>query len=280
MGVLDGKAVVITGAGRGLGRAYARHAAEAGAAVVVNDVDADVVTEVAREIRDNGGRASASPGSVVDPGYARELVDRCVTEYGAVDGLVNNAGLRHQAPLWAEDPDQARALIEVNVLGTLNCGIAAAGHMVAQGSGSIVNAGSLALVGQSTAATYSASKGAIASMTFAWAGDLAEHGVRANAVCPVAWTRLAVADTKPTGNPDDLPEHMAPLVTYLLSDLAAGVTGQLLRFRRGTLYVLGQTAVKHPILDRDHWDVHDIADAFATDLAAALEPRAPHRGLI
>jgi len=280
MTVLDGKAVVITGAGRGLGRAYALHAAGRGAAVVVNDVDADVAHGVADEIRDTGGLAVASVGSVVDPAYARDLVDQCVTEFGAIDGLVNNAGLRHQAPLWAEDPDQARTLIEVNVLGSMNCGIAAAKRMVAQGRGSIVNAGSLALAGQSTAATYSASKGAIASMTFAWAGDLAEHGVRANAVCPVAWTRLAVADTKPTGNRDDTPERMAPLVTYLLSDLAAGVTGQLVRFRRGTLYVLRQTAVKQPVLERDHWDVHDIATAFDTDLADALEPRALHRGLI
>jgi NAD(P)-dependent dehydrogenase (short-subunit alcohol dehydrogenase family) len=280
MGMLDNKAVVITGAGRGLGRAYALQAAGCGAAVVVNDVDADVADEVVERIRGDGGRAVASHGSVVDPDYARDLVEHCVTEFGAVDGLVNNAGLRHQALLWEEDPDRARALIEVNVLGSMNCGIFAAKRMVAQGAGSIVNAGSLALVGQSTAATYSASKGAIASMTFAWAGELAEHGVRVNAVCPVAWTRLAEADTKPTGNPEDTPDLMAPLVTYLLSDLAAGVTGQLIRFRRGTLYVVRQPAVKQPVLQRDHWEVEDIARAFDSELADALEPRSAERGLI
>lgn len=280
MGVLDGKAVVITGAGRGLGRAYALHAAGCGAAVVVNDVDADVAEEVVDRIRGAGGRATASPGSVADPECARDAVERCVMEFGAIDGLVNNAGLRQQAPLWEEDPDQARAQIEVNVLGSINCGIAAARRMVAQGRGSIVNASSLALVGQSTAATYSASKAAVASLAFAWAVELAEHGVRVNAVCPVAWTRMAEADTKPTGSPEDTPDRMAPLVTYLLSDLAAGVTGQLVRFLRGTLYVVRQPAVKQPVLRRDRWEVPDIAHAFDGELADALEPRAAHRGLI
>lgn len=280
MGVLDGKAVVVTGAGRGLGEAYALHAAECGAAVVVNDVDADVTGDVVERIRGAGGRAVASPGSVADPEQARDAVERCVAEFGAIDGLVNNAGLRHQALLCDEDPDRARRLLEVNVLGSINCGIAAAKRMVERGRGSIVNASSLALLGQSTAATYSASKGAIASLTFAWAMELAEHGIRVNAVCPVAWTRMAEADTKPTGSPRDTPARMAPLVSYLLSDLAGGVTGQLVRFLRDTLYVVRQPAVKQPVLRRDRWEVADIARAFDGELAGALEPRPARRGLI
>ena len=93
MGILDGKAVVITGAGRGLGEAYAMHAALAGASVVVNDNDGDLAERVAEHIRGYGGRAVASNHTVADPSEAAKIVDLCVDEFGRVDGLVNNAGL-------------------------------------------------------------------------------------------------------------------------------------------------------------------------------------------
>lgn len=272
MGVLEGKAVVITGAGRGLGEAFARHAARSGAAVVVNDVDGKAAQEVVSSIQESGGRAVAGVGSVADPEHADALIERCVAWFGAVDGLVNNAGLRHQAMLWEEDPHRMRALVETNVLGVLYCGAAAAKAMRAQGRGAIVNIGSLAMLGQATAATYSASKGAVASMTFAWAVELAEFDIRVNGVCPVAWTRMAEADRTPAAARTDTPDKMAPLVTYLLSDLAAGVTGQLIRFVGGALHIVRQPALKEPVLRRDHWEVPDIAAAFDDELAAVLEP--------
>lgn len=275
MGVLEGKAVVITGAGRGLGEAYARHAARSGASVVVNDVDEKAAQEVVSGIQESGGRAVAGIGSVADPDHAEALIERCVAWFGAVDGLVNNAGIRHQAMLWEEDPQRMRALVETNVLGALHCGAAAAKAMRARGRGVIVNIGSLSMLGQATAATYSASKGAVASMTFSWAVELAEYGIRVNAVCPVAWTRMAEADSRPTATPKDTPDRIAPLVTYLLSDLAIGVTGQLIRFVGDTLHIVGQPKPKEPVLRRDQWDVPDFAHAFDGELAAALEPP-PH----
>jgi NAD(P)-dependent dehydrogenase (short-subunit alcohol dehydrogenase family) len=274
MSVLDGKAVVITGAGRGLGRAYALHAASFGAAVVVNDVDGELAEEVARDIQDSVGSAVASEESVADPEQAAAVVQRCVTRFGAIDGLVNNAAVSYHALPWQDDPARMRALLEVNVLGSMYCGTAAARAMVDQGGGVIVNVASGSLLGQDRAAAYSASKAAVASMTASWAVDLAEHGIRVNAICPLAWTRMLRADSKARARcpADRTPDRIAPLVTYLLSDLSAGITGQLIRFIGDKLHIVRQPAVKQPVLVRDRWEVEDIAKALDGDLAEALEP--------
>ncbi|MFD5092207.1 SDR family NAD(P)-dependent oxidoreductase [Amycolatopsis thailandensis] len=272
MSHLSGKAVVITGAGQGLGRAFALHAASHGAAVVVNDVDGDLAREVAGEIRSLGGRAVANDRSIAEAASAAGLIDQCVTEFGSLDGLVNNAGVNYRADPWADDPAKMREVVEVNVLGPLFCGTAAAAVMCERGGGVIVNVGSGSMIGQRRAAAYSASKGAVASMTASWAADLAEHGIRVNAVAPVAWTRMAWKDPSVVQTPEHTPERVAPLVTYLLSDLSAGVTGQILRFRGDILCVLRQTAIKDPVLERETWTVEDVADAVGGDLREALEP--------
>jgi NAD(P)-dependent dehydrogenase (short-subunit alcohol dehydrogenase family) len=266
--------VAITGAGRGLGRAYALHAAAAGAAVVVNDVDGDLAELVTALIRADGGRAVASCQSVADADQAATVVERCVAEFGAIDGLVNNAAVSYHAPAWLADPGRMRALVEVNVLGPLYCGTAAARVMRDQGSGVIVNVGSGSMLGHPGATAYSASKGAVASMTFSWAVDLAPHGIRVNGVCPLAWTPMMEADPRAGRlcGPELTPDRIAPLVTYLLSDLAAGITGQLVRFIGDKLHIVRQPAVKAPVLVRDRWEVEDIAAAFEHELAGALEP--------
>jgi NAD(P)-dependent dehydrogenase (short-subunit alcohol dehydrogenase family) len=260
MGVLDGKAVVVTGAGRGLGRAFAVHAARSGASVVVNDIDG--AAEVAEAINTEGGTARSSAHSVADPNDAEALIAQCVAEFGRIDGLVNNAGLRHAALPWEEDAERIRALIDVNVLGPLYCGTAAIKRMHAQRGGAIVNIASLSLLGQRGAGTYSASKGAVASMTVSWAMDLVDFGVRANAVCPLAWTRMAAADPTTLCTPDNTPDRMAPLVTYLLSPLSENVTGQVIRFAGRSLHIVRQPARKQPVLKRESWDVPAIAEAF------------------
>ncbi len=274
MGVLKGKAVVVTGAGRGLGRAYALHAAEAGASVVVNDVDGESAEEVVSEIREAGGRAVANGDSVADADRATALVEQCAAEFGAIDGLVANAGLADFADPWTEDPDRMRAVIEVNVLGTMFCGSAAAKAMHAQGGGVIVTVASGAMLGRAGATAYSASKGAVAAMTFSWAAALAEHGVRVNAFCPLAWTPMMDSDPRAAriSDPAQTPERMAPVVTYLLSDLSAGITGQLVRLVDGKLVLVRQMAVKEPVLVRDDWSVEDVARAFDDELRATAEP--------
>lgn len=273
MGTLDGHAVVITGAGQGLGEAYAEHAAASGAAVVVNDIESELAEQVADRIREAGGRAVASGESVADPDQAGRLIERCVTEFGKIDGLVNNAGIGHHVDPWEDDPARIREVMEVNALGTLYCGVAAIKHMHGQGHGVILNTTSGALLGQPLAAAYSASKGAVASVTYSWASDLAPYGVRVNAVCPLAWTRLTLADPNGPrfGDPSKTPDLVAPLVTYLLSDLSAGITGQVIRLTGKELHIVAQSAIKQPVLRRDRWSVEHIAEAFAGELADAFE---------
>ncbi|MER5264543.1 SDR family NAD(P)-dependent oxidoreductase [Actinosynnema sp. NPDC002837] len=271
MGILDGKAVIVTGAGRGLGEAYARHAAAAGARVVVNDVEG--APSVVASIVDAGGEAVAHTGSVTDPAVAQALVDLCASSFGRVDGLVNNAGVTHFAEPWEDEPDVLRSVVEVNVLGTMYCGTAAAKVMR---GGSIVNVVSGAMLGRAGAAAYSASKGAVASLTLSWAGSLAARDVRVNAVAPLAWTPMMDLDPRAEeiSSRDQTPDRMAPLVTYLLSDLAGGVTSQLIRFLPDKLHVISQYAVKQPVLTRDSWDVDAIAAAFDSDLTPEPPGRA------
>lgn len=267
MGNLSGSAVVITGAGRGLGRAYALHAARAGASVVVNDCDTGAAQAVAHEIESFSGEAVACGGSVADPDVAGKLVGRCVSRFGTIDGLVNNAGIFHRAQPWAEDTDRIRSLVEVNVLGTVYCGLAAIGWMYEQGRpGSIVNVTSGTHLGHPETAVYGATKGAVASLVYGWALDLQSVGIRVNAISPLAVTDMKLPPYDGHASPSDV----AAVVTFLLSEAAAGITGQLVRRARRGLGLL-----KHPeigeMIDADSWEFDDIDRAFRDSLSS-LQP--------
>ncbi|WP_439663356.1 SDR family NAD(P)-dependent oxidoreductase [Lentzea sp. HUAS TT2] len=274
MGILDGKAVVITGAGRGLGEAYAMHAALAGASVVVNDNDGDLAERVAEHIRGYGGRAVASNHTVADPSEAAKIVDLCVDEFGRVDGLVNNAGLNYETLPWEDDPETIKQVVEVNVLGVIYVGIAAMRAMRATGGGSIINISSGASFGQRKLATYSATKGAVASLSYSWALDLESEGIRVNAVCPVAHTRMVWKSERSLRAipADRTPGKVAPLVLFLLSDRAEGITGQVIRCNGRQLHIVGQPYFKQPILESDNWDTASVERAFTGVLQAHLEP--------
>lgn len=271
---LESKAVVVTGAGRGLGAAYAEHIAQAGAAVVVNDIDVDCARDTARRITAVGGRAVVSGHSVADPEQARAIVDMCVGEFGRIDGLVNNAGLNYEAVSWQDDPERVRQLVEVNVLGVIYTGTAAAAAMAEAGGGSIVNIASGASLGQRKLATYAASKGAVASLTYSWALDMEEIGVRVNGVCPLARTRMVLKSerSRRACPPWKTPDLIAPLVLFLLSDASQGITGQLIRCNGEQLHIVGHPYLKAPILERKRWDVDSVERAFAEVFSAHLEP--------
>jgi NAD(P)-dependent dehydrogenase (short-subunit alcohol dehydrogenase family) len=225
---LGGKPVVITGAGRGLGRGYALHLAGLGACVVVNDRDEEAHA-VAEEARAAGGRAIAVVGSVSDWDFAGELVERTVAEFGSLYGLVANAGVYHVVAAPQESPEQIRESVESNLIGAMHAGIRAMRHMVAAGSGVIVTTTSSAALGLAQASTYSAVKGAIMSLTYSWAIDLEGTGVRVNCIRPRALTRMSVVRGAPRPGAR-APEEVAPLVAYLLDDRSARLHGQVLGF--------------------------------------------------
>jgi NAD(P)-dependent dehydrogenase (short-subunit alcohol dehydrogenase family) len=274
MGILTGKAVVITGAGRGLGRAFAHAAADAGARVVVNDIDADPARDVVREIEDGGGSALLYIGSVADWEAAHALIETCVEGFGRIDGLVNNAGSHYLCRPEDEDETRIRESIETNVLGTIFPGVHAMRAMIRQGKGgTIVNSTSGAQCGMSMVATYGASKGAVASLSYSWAIDLMAHGIRCNAISATALTRMTEHTLEVRHSPVDWPpETMAPLVVYLLSDLSHGITGQLIRLWGGNLHLIGHPAPIAPFVEREAWSVEDLDAAFRERLGPHLQP--------
>ena len=243
---LTGKVAIVTGAGAGLGAAYARALGAAGAAVVVNDVDADSAARTVADIAAAGGRAVASVGAVGTAEVAQGLVDCAVKEFGRLDVLVTNAGILRDAMLWKMTDEQFDDVIRVHLRGTFTCVRAAAVRMREQGDGGRVicvgsPTGQVGTVGQTN---YAAVKAGIVGMTRTWAMELSRSGITVNAVVPVAATAMTATvpflrpyvDALEAGEPlppfarrelgFGSPDDAAGLVVFLASDAAAGITGQ------------------------------------------------------
>ncbi len=279
---LTGKAVVITGAGNGLGAAYARHAASLGAAVVVNDIVGPDAERVAAEITAAGGRAVALARDISRPGTGRDLVEACREAFGTITGFVNNAGILRPGKIEAMWPADLRRMFEVNLFGTAQCTQAAVAAFREQGSsGSIVNVASGSQAGDIGLGAYAATKGGIASLTYSWAMELRGTGIRVNAISPLAKTAMARANAAQLAEQSasrdvayttlPTPESNAPLVSYLLSDAAHGITGQIVRIAGRDLSLVTHPMIAAPVLSGD-WDVDAIARAFDATLRDA-QPR-------
>jgi len=284
MGLLDGRVALVTGAGRGIGRAFALCLAAEGAAVVVNDVGAsldgrseegDPATEVVREIEAAGGRAVAAHGSVSDFDAAGTMVAAAVEAFGTIDIVVNNAGIIRDKTLVKMEEADFDAVIAVHLKGTFNVTRHAAPRMVEQGYGRIVNVSSSAgLRGNFGQTNYGAAKAGIMGMTFVWALELGRHGVTVNAIAPSGVTRMTASLYERTGEepPEHAdPTHNAPLVAFLASERAAHVNGQIFG-RTGYSYTLFQTP--RPIatmFQAGGWTPTEVADQFDASLGAHLQ---------
>ncbi|WP_426363608.1 3-oxoacyl-ACP reductase [Streptomyces sp. E-08] len=265
---LEGLSAVVTGAGRGLGRAEALELARLGAAVVVNDygqpgrdgsgaASAAPAEEVAAEIRAAGGRAVAHLGDVSDFETARALVDLAVAEFGKLDVLVNNAGILRDRMVFSMSEDEWDSVVRVHLKGHFNTTHFAAVHWRGRAKageagvyGRIVNTSSEAfLAGSAGQPNYAAAKGGIVGLTTSSALALARYGVTANAICPRARTRMTEDVFAGFGEPGEgeldplSPDHVAPLVGYLASPAAAGVNGQLLVVHGGMVAVVDRPKV-------------------------------------
>jgi NAD(P)-dependent dehydrogenase (short-subunit alcohol dehydrogenase family) len=254
-----------------LGAVYAEQVAAAGAAVVVNDVDADSAGATADRIQQAGGRAVAFPCDVSDWDQAGEMIGKCVSEFGGIDGLVNNAGILGRLCRVHEADADARRVIDVNVVGTLYPGIHAARTMVEAGQkGAIVNVSSGSMMGQTLYGPYSASKGAVASLTYVWSRDLADLGIRVNALSPNAWSgqneemvrQLGYnAEAHLTSHPSK--EDNAAVVVYLLSDASEKVNGQVVRVMTGVVTLLTHPFIVTPGVELAEFTHDTVAEAFS-----------------
>ncbi|MBE3011958.1 SDR family oxidoreductase [Microbispora sp. NEAU-D428] len=289
---LSGKVAVVTGAGRGLGRAYAEALAAAGAAVVVNDVDGDAATGVAGGITAKGGRAEAVVAPVGSAEVAERLVDTAVKEFGRLDVMVTNAGILRDRVLWKMTDDDFDAVIGVHLRGTFTCARAAAVRMREQGSG-----GRLILVsspagqrGNFGQTNYAAAKAGVVAMARTWAMELARANITVNAVVPVAATEMTktipafapvIEEAERTGKPfprwlrrDEgmgSVEDVAPLVVFLASDAAAGVTGQAIGIGGDRLALWSHPAEKAVAYADGGWTAEAIAASWRTGVGADPE---------
>ena len=254
MGLLDGKVAIVTGAGRGIGRAEALLLAAEGAKVVVNDVggamtgeghDQTPAQQVVDEIAAAGGAAAANYDSVTDFEGAGRMVDQAVDAFGGLDILVNNAGILRDRMIFSMTEDDFDAVIRVHLKGTWCMSRHASeywrersksGH---QPRAAIVNTVSSAgLQGQASQSNYGAAKAGIAAMTIITSLELGRYGVRVNAIAPGGFTRMvgqAMKDIE-IKEPEEYtefnamnPGNSAPMVAWLASDQALHVTGQVFR---------------------------------------------------
>ena len=252
-GLLEGRGAIVTGASRGIGRAVVEALSLAGASVVVNGRHPEPVEEVVELIQGRGGIAIGAVGSVADFDWTRELVKEIEGTLGSVDILINCAGIAEPAgssilDLSFEDWSE---LIGVHLTGTFNTCRHVTPRMVERGRGVILNMSSHAYTGRYGGTGYAAGKGGVNSLTFALAAELEEHGIRVNALCPGAKTRLSegsayedhIAQLHARGLLDEVAreaslhppqaEHVGPMAVFLVSDLAAGISGRLLTARGG-----------------------------------------------
>lgn len=278
MKALDGKVVIVTGAGRGIGREIALLAAAEGAKVVVNDLggaadgsgaSAAPAEEVVEDIRKAGGTAVANFDSVADPLAAANIVETAITHFGQLDGVVNNAGILRDAIFHKMSVADFETVIKVHLMGSFYVSHAAARIFREQESGSFVHFTSTSgLVGNFGQANYAAAKMGIVGLSKSIALDMARFHVRSNCVSPFAWSRLI--GTIPTQTEAEKarvermqamgPEKIAPLSVFLLGDAASDVTGQIFAVRMNEIFLMSQSRPVRSIHRAEGWSCESLAE--------------------
>jgi NAD(P)-dependent dehydrogenase (short-subunit alcohol dehydrogenase family) len=237
----EGRVAVVTGAGRGIGRAHARLLAHRGASVVVNDLggsiegvgaDAEPASTVAAEIVAAGGAAVGDDSDVATPDGAQALVDAAIERFGRLDILINNAGIVRWAGFPDADADNLGHHLAVHVTGSFNTTRSAWPRMVEQGYGRIVMTGSTGMFGLPDNLSYATAKAAVIGLTRSLATAGGAYGIKVNVIAPAAVTRMAgqpadQADTPDRGGPPQMsPDLVAPMVAFLAHE-ACPVSGEI-----------------------------------------------------
>ncbi|CAN5675197.1 SDR family oxidoreductase [soil metagenome] len=295
MGICDGRVVIVTGAGRGLGRAHALAFADEGASVVVNDLGVaqdgsdpsdTPAQQVVDEITAAGGKAVASGHDVADWDAAGEMVQLAIDTFGGLDVVVNNAGIVRDRMFVNSEQAEWEAVLRVHVLGHAAPSRHAATYWRAKSKAGepvdarIINTSSGAgLMGSIAQAAYSSAKGAIASMTLVQAAELGRIGVTANALAPAARTRMteeAFKDMMAEVGEDAFdamdPANVSPLVVWLGSPQSADVTGRVFEVEGGII-VLAEGYNHGPRVDKGaRWEPEEVGSVVADLIREAATP--------
>jgi NAD(P)-dependent dehydrogenase (short-subunit alcohol dehydrogenase family) len=288
--MLEGKVVLVTGGGRGVGRCIALEAAREGAKVVVNDLGGDEAGKggeigpaqaVVEEIKAMGGEAVADGHSVADWASAHAIVKRALDTFGRLDGVVNNAGILRDKIFHKMEREEFESVIQVHLMGCFFVSRAAATVFREQNGGSFVHmSSSSGLIGNFGQANYMAAKLGIVGLSKSIAMDMQRFNVRSNAIAPFAWTRLV--GTIPESTPEEKkrveglkklkPELIAPFAVALLTDAAAKVTGQVFGTRANEIYLFSQSRPIKTAHTSDGWTPKTVAERVFPALEGSFYP--------
>ncbi len=275
--MLKDKVIIVTGAGRGIGREIALELGRLGASVVVNDLGTSIsgegassepAQEVVDEIIAAGGEAVANGASVADWDSAQSIVATAVDHFGRVDGVVNNAGILRDRFFHNMDPEEWRLVIDVHLNGSFYVSRAAAPVFRAQNSGAYVHMVSTSgLIGNFGQANYSAAKLGLAALSKSIAMDMSRFNVRSNCISPFAFSRMI--GSIPTETPEQQarverlkvmePAKIAPLAAYLVSDAANDVSGQIFAVRANEIFLMSQSRPLRGMQTSEGWTAETIA---------------------
>ncbi len=287
---MEGKVVVVTGAGGGIGREIAIMMAAAGARVIIADVGASLTgsgasatpAQQTREIiRQGGGAAEISTDSVAEWGSAQRIIQAAIDHFGRIDAVVNNAGILRDGIFHRMSADDWLAVIAVHLNGSFFVSRAAAEHFRKQESGAFVHITSTSgLIGNIGQANYAAAKLGITALSKSIALDMQRYNVRSNCLSPWAWSRMT--GSIPASTPEQqlmveklqrmTPDKNAPLAVFLASDAAKGVTGQVFGTRMNEIYLFSSPRPVRIVHRADGWTPETIARHAIPAMQAAFMP--------
>lgn len=287
--MLENKVVLVTGAGRGIGREIALMMAKYGAKVVVNDPGVSLegrdetdgpANEVVRDIKAAGGEAIADYGSVSDPLSARAMVQLAVDTFGKIDVVVNNAGILRDVIFHKMADEDWDSVVKVHLYGSYNVSRAAAEFFRRQESGAFVHMTSTSgLVGNPGQANYSAAKMGIVGLSKSLALDMAKFNVRSNCISPFAWSRMVGSIPNTPDQEERLkglrmltPDKIAPVAVFLASADASDINGQILAVRGNELFLMSQPRPLRSVHRSEGWTPETLRDHMLPALRSSFVP--------